>query len=268
MYLPKVLLSHPYPNVSSWWCFTSTATAKYMYSGYSFEYMATLPKPRSECTRNDVEKRYISVPKVSEHTNYMTLVKSGVGKVGVLYGAEIDCIDGRKDPNNKLKRYVELKTSTEVRHPGQNRNFETKLLKAWLQSFLGGVPKIIYGFRNSDMRLVSIQEYETAKVPLIVRKSHDSKLNPCWTASDVIGFYARLLQWLKDKVQEGETYKLVYEARGTHLSLRRATLDYSGRTFGFLADEFVDWQETLWRETLWNERQNAEENLSYPGYGT
>jgi len=66
---------------------------------------------------------------------------------------------------------VELKTSAEIRSDSDVVKFERKLHKFWIQSFLLGVPKVIVGFRSNDAegRLLRIQEFETTKIPAMVR---------------------------------------------------------------------------------------------------
>ncbi len=49
-------------------------------------------------------------------------------------------------------------------------NFERKLLKFWIQSFLLGVPKIIVGFRSRDGLLQRLDEIETASIPATVQR--------------------------------------------------------------------------------------------------
>jgi hypothetical protein len=84
---------------------------------------------------------------------------------------------------------VELKTSAEIRGPGDLEAFHRKLMKYWIQSFLLGVPKIIVGFRTRDGVLVDIQEIETHKIPETV----NSGPNPSWNADMCVNFAAAFL---------------------------------------------------------------------------
>lgn len=61
--------------------------------------------------------------------------------------------------------WVELKTSAEIRDERGMNNFERKLMKFWIQSFLLGVPKIIVGFRSQGGILTKLEEIQTAKIP-------------------------------------------------------------------------------------------------------
>ena len=49
-------------------------------------------------------------------------------------------------------------------------NFERKLMKFWIQSFLLGVPKIIVGFRSRDGRLLKLEEIDTVSIPDTAKK--------------------------------------------------------------------------------------------------
>jgi len=44
-------------------------------------------------------------------------------------------------------------------------NFERKLMKFWIQSFLLGVPKIIVGFRTQGGILSKLEEIKTVTIP-------------------------------------------------------------------------------------------------------
>lgn len=76
-------------------------------------------------------------------------------------------------PTDRSQRtnWVELKTSAEIRTQKDEFRFERKLHKFWIQSFLLGVPRIIVGFRSNDAegRLLRVQEFETTKIPAMVR---------------------------------------------------------------------------------------------------
>lgn len=66
--------------------------------------------------------------------------------------------------------WVELKTSADIRNDRDMVNFERKLMKFWIQSFLLGVPRIIVGFRTQDGFLKRIEELHTASLPSKVKQ--------------------------------------------------------------------------------------------------
>ena len=49
--------------------------------------------------------------------------------------------------------------------------------KVWLQSYLGGVPKIIFGFRNDEGIIKSFREYDTLKIPKFVNQETQNQKN-------------------------------------------------------------------------------------------
>lgn len=75
------------------------------------------------------------------------------------------------------------------RHRGDEQNFEKKLLKFWLQSFLLGVPHIIVGKRNPDGILESVERINTAHIPGMVKK----RGNNSWDGDMCIKFADRFL---------------------------------------------------------------------------
>lgn len=62
--------------------------------------------------------------------------------------------------------WVELKTSASIRDDRDMNNFERKLMKFWIQSFLLGVPKIIVGFRSQSGILEKLEEIKTESIPV------------------------------------------------------------------------------------------------------
>lgn len=68
-------------------------------------------------------------------------------------------------------------------------NFNRKLLKFWIQSFLLGVPRIIVGFRSPQGILTRVEEYETATLPDLVARSP----KPAWNGDMCVNFAAEFL---------------------------------------------------------------------------
>jgi hypothetical protein len=56
-------------------------------------------------------------------------------------------------------------------------NFNRKLMKYWIQSFLLGVPRIVVGFRTRDGILVEAKDIETHRIPEIVNSACDQEEN-------------------------------------------------------------------------------------------
>lgn len=83
-----------------------------------------------------------------------------------------------------------MKTSVTPRHRGDEQNFEKKLLKFWLQSFLLGVPHIIVGKRSPDGILQSVERINTAQIPGMVKRGG----NNSWDGDMCINFANQILQ--------------------------------------------------------------------------
>lgn len=75
---------------------------------------------------------------------------------------------------------MELKTSAEFRNDRDKDNFDRKLMKYWIQSFLLGVPKVIVGFRSRDGILTRIEELDVASMPgTVARRGRQWDGNVC-----------------------------------------------------------------------------------------
>jgi RAT1-interacting protein len=98
--------------------------------------------------------------------------------------------DIKPDDKNLPINWVELKTSAEINNERDQIKFERKLMKFWIQSFLLGVPKIIVGFRTADGILVRLEEFDTQKVPDMVK----SRGRNLWDGNTCINFAANFLE--------------------------------------------------------------------------
>ena len=87
-------------------------------------------------------------------------------------------------------RWVELKTSAEIRNDRDLVKYERKLLKFWAQSFLLGVPKIIVGFRDQSGIVHRMEEVETYTIPSKVKKLGRAT----WDGNICINFAAAFLE--------------------------------------------------------------------------
>ncbi|RAL58495.1 hypothetical protein DID88_005199 [Monilinia fructigena] len=115
----------------------------------NFETLCLMPTPWPETSRDYIENRVDEA--VNNHAQYCSVVKTKIGGNCLVIGGEVDGIyKGSKSEDGKSTEWVELKTSVTPRHRGDEQNFEKKLLKFWLQSFLLGVPHIIVGKRSPD----------------------------------------------------------------------------------------------------------------------
>ncbi len=119
--------------------------------------------------------------------------------------------------------WVELKTSADIRSDRDLDNFERKLMKYWIQSFLLGVPKIIVGFRSRDGVLVKIQELETHAIPQTIQKRGRAG----WDGNACINFASAFLD-CESHPQSGQEARwivdLLYRAEADH-QRRRSLAD-------------------------------------------
>ncbi len=123
---------------------------------------------------------------VSNKAQYCSVVRTGIGKTVLCLGGEVDASrppsltralqdkllrmkslvwDSKPPHQGAPIKWVELKTSVDFRNDRDMDNFEKKLMKFWIQSFLLGVPNIIVGFRSREGRLLRLEEIETANIP-------------------------------------------------------------------------------------------------------
>jgi len=155
--------------------------------GYKFETLCLLPRPWDETPREYIENRENEI--VNNHAQYCSVVQTGIGSTTMVLGGEVDALWDSKPADGGPIKWVELKTSAEIRHDGDLMNLERKLMKFWIQSFLLGVPKIIVGFRTQDGFLKRIEEMDTASIPGTVKRRGKGT----WDGNMCINFAAGLL---------------------------------------------------------------------------
>lgn len=225
------------------------------YSGYKFETVATLPKPWNEVSRNAIDNRLKKT--VNNYEQYVSVVKTGIGNVNILLAGEVDCIWDYIPENNKniSSHYVELKTSKIIEHPGQVKTFEKKLFRTWAQCFLLGVRKIIYGFRDDNLILKSVEIFKTDEIPLLIKDNPLNQQNPNQNSQKIVcmnalKWYGAVVEWINEVIpKDDETtgWKLHYDSGSSSLSLMELSHEENKklRNGGILNDEFRNWRQSL-----------------------
>ncbi|KAK9475012.1 RAI1 like PD-XK nuclease-domain-containing protein [Dipodascopsis tothii] len=223
------------------------------YWGYKFEALATLPGTWHETPRAVIEGRRAAT--VSNIPQYCSVVKTGVGEVRMLLAGEVDAVwdykpdnsdvhDGddehvRIEYDSPLDHYAELKTNRTIGSDRDATAFESKLLKVWAQSFLLGVPRVVVGFRTDQGFLQTTEEFETQKIPSMVKKSKFYVPGTTWDGQDAISFFAAAVDWLRESIpDDGDVYKIRYMPRSDFLEIARTD------TASFLHPDFVAWRRS------------------------
>ncbi|KAJ2902998.1 Dhp1-interacting protein Din1 [Zalerion maritima] len=213
---------------------------KMAFWGYKFETLSTMPATWGLTSREYIEGRDEHV--VSNKAQYCSIVRTGVGKPILCLGGEVDAIwDSRPMFAGEPINWVELKTSAEIR-PGNDRdmqNFERKLLKYWIQSFLLGVPKIMVGFRSKRGILTGIEEIQTATIPATAQRP-GSKAG--WDGNVCINFAAGFMEWLQRTINDDGVWRIRRRAGEQRIEVSRVEATGHGR---ILSDEFINWRIKL-----------------------
>ncbi|SCU95569.1 LADA_0G16292g1_1 [Lachancea dasiensis] len=220
------------------------------YSGYKFESLATVSKPLPHVSRSSLEKRPRKI--CSNGDQYITVVRSGVGSCKLVLGAEVDCVfDFSEDSSDNLKHYAELKCTKNVSSFADARRFERKLFKTWLQCFLIGINRIIYGFRDENFLLKSVEEFSTQEIPLLLKNNNAQLSNACIEA---VRWYGALTEWLMTAIPREEStesvraYRLSFENNHLKLSgIEPGHAEYAELVEGveILSPEFRAWRKEL-----------------------
>ncbi|KAI0866023.1 RAI1 like PD-XK nuclease-domain-containing protein [Xylaria cubensis] len=207
------------------------------YWGYKFEALSCLPKPWGEMSREFIENRDELV--VSNKAQYCSVVRTGIGKTVLCLGGEVDAIWDSKPPQKGLPiNWVELKTSAEIRDQRGMKNFERKLMKFWIQSFLLGVPKIIVGFRSQSGILTKIEEIQTISIPETAAKRGVRS----WDANTCINFANAFLDWLRNTINDQGVWRI---SRRPHSSTIEVFKVHEVGHGSIISEEFINWRIKL-----------------------
>ena len=167
--------------------------------GYKFEQFMCADEDGLD---TDVNRRPANPEPVVESEEFCCVYRTRLGPHSIVFGAEMDAIQPRSDGevigdketiDLNEDTFVELKTSRNIEHEGQERSFcRFKLLKWWCQSFLVGIPEVICGFRDDDGLVHTITQFDMKD---IVRKGSEYwKPNVCMAfLSDLLGHISRVM---------------------------------------------------------------------------
>ncbi|SCU87968.1 LANO_0D00672g1_1 [Lachancea nothofagi CBS 11611] len=244
LFIKEVSQAHPPPSNSD------SMEYRSYYSGYKFETLSTISKPLAQVSRSSLEKRHKKI--CNNGDQYITVVRSGVGSCKLVLGAEVDCVfDFCEDSTDNLKHYAELKCTKGVSTIADARRFERKVFKTWLQCFLIGINRIIYGFRDDNFLLKSVEEYSTQEIPLLLKNNNPQLTNACM---DAVRWYGALTEWLLATIPREESteylkaYRLSFENNHLKLSeIEEGHEEYPELLDGenVLSHEFRAWRKEL-----------------------
>ncbi|CZR59130.1 related to RAI1-nuclear protein that binds to and stabilizes the exoribonuclease Rat1p, require [Phialocephala subalpina] len=204
--------------------------------GYKFETLCLLPNTWDETPREYIENRESEI--VSNHAQYCSVVRTGIGNSVLVIGGEVDAIWDSKPVDGKPINWVELKTSADIRNDRDMITLERKLMKFWIQSFLLGVPKIIVGFRTPDGILKRVEEMDTASIPGTVKRCGKGT----WDGNMCINFAAALLDFIKASITGDGVWRIRRQERSSTIDIFRVEETGHGE---ILSDEFIDWRIKL-----------------------
>ena len=225
------------------------------YTGYKFETLTTLDKPVQLVSRDELTKRPRRT--VENGDEFVTVVRTGIGSCKMILGGEVDCVFDFLDEDDKtdsLSHYMELKCTQAIYNFRDTTFFQKKLFKTWLQCFLIGIPRIVYGFRDSNYDLVCIEEFLTTEVPNLLGHS-DPRTK--WQCTDAMKWFGKLIEWLMgillpnngdNDTHQIKPYRLTF--KGTHLMLTELSPsdpEYDSIVNGeaVLTRQFVGWRKSL-----------------------
>ncbi|KAI0457993.1 RAI1 like PD-XK nuclease-domain-containing protein [Xylaria acuta] len=220
------------------------------YWGYKFETLCCLPRPWGEVSREFIENRNELV--VSNKAQYCSVVRTGIGKSVLCLGGEVDAIishrntdpvvyqvwDSKPSQKGAPTNWVELKTSAEIRDERGMNNFERKLMKFWIQSFLLGVPKIIVGFRSQSGILTKLEEIQTISIPETAAKRGVRS----WNANTCINFANAFLDWLRNTINDQGVWRISRQPRSSTIEIVKV---YEVGHGSILSEEFINWRIKL-----------------------
>ncbi|XP_066282569.1 decapping and exoribonuclease protein-like [Branchiostoma lanceolatum] len=192
------------------------------YWGHKMEQYLTADKARGEPNTDAM---------VDLNEAFYTVVTSRLNAHSLLFSAEVDA----RLPDDTLPppaRYVEIKTNKTPCTQNEERNFYRKLQTCWVQSYLVGVPEIVFGFRDNKGVVRSVESFRTRDIPGKVEYGSD------WKASVCMNFCDNFLSFVKRCATEDDA-RVVYlfqpDAQGVTCEVHRGR----GSPHTFLPDWYI-----------------------------
>ena len=135
----------------------------------------------------------------SVYSSYV-IVKSNIGKNRCLLGCEVDCVEN----DGSQKFYMEIKTCLEGK-------LQKKISLGWLQAFLAGNERIVYGLRNRCGYITDIKKENVSTLP--------SKYRLHWSGSAMMGLISSVLNKLRTVLPDGYRGVLRYDGYSSNILL-------------------------------------------------
>lgn len=158
------------------------------YYGYSFESYCTTSK-RDFDARPGGDDPWDGT--VNTNVQWCNIVKTRLGaSERMIIGGEVDCVDA-----SNTSRLIELKTSMQLSSPNSIINFERKLCKFYMQSFLLGVDEVYVGFRDARGIVRDWHEFKTLEMPRCVRGKEWE-----WDPHRCLQTFADVLAWMREEI--------------------------------------------------------------------
>ena len=109
------------------------------------------------------------------------------------------------------------------------KSFARNSYKGWLQAYLLGNQRVVFGLRNDDFILEHVKDEKVAEIP----RKYESIGN--WKGCDMLGFLHSVLQKIQETVPEGSTCTIKYDGR----QMYHITVEKENEVF--LIDEFKEY---------------------------
>ena len=143
-----------------------------------------------------------------------------------------------------MPHYVELKTSKVIEAPGQAVNFEKKLFRTWAQSFLIGIRKIVYGFRDDNLILRNVEIYNTEEIPIMLKDTIN--VNSKIVCMNALKWYGAVIEWINNEIPKDtdKLWSLTYDPGSKSFSIVELIQDSELRN-SVITEEFKEWRSSL-----------------------
>ncbi|SMN18040.1 similar to Saccharomyces cerevisiae YGL246C RAI1 Nuclear protein with decapping endonuclease activity targeted toward mRNAs with unmethylated 7-methylguanosine cap structures [Maudiozyma saulgeensis] len=219
------------------------------YTNYKFKALSTISQPLPLESREVLEKRHRKL--CNNGDKYVSVTKTGVGKVKLILSTDIDCIfDFKEESKDNLKHYTQLVCNPTVNTISESHKFENGMFRIWLKCFLAGIPRIICGFKDDSYVLKTVEEFATNEIPVLLKENNPEVGSKCL---DAIKWYGLFTEWLLKIIPHSDTkeikpFKLILA--DNHLKLHEIeTNDSEFENYvqgeGILSSEFKEWRNSL-----------------------
>ncbi|XP_005103905.1 decapping and exoribonuclease protein-like [Aplysia californica] len=183
---------------------------------------------------------------IKANERFYSVVRFQLGQHSLVCRGQVDCEDPSREEGNRYAQLRIIKLREDKK--GKVNFLRYKLLRAWAQGVLEGVPVFVYGFyseeNNVKAMVKSVRSYEVKDMP---QMAHHPDVAGPWKPHVCWNFLEAFLDFVKANITE-DSENWVYECRRKPREDIAFERKRNSEELNYLPDWFTNWG--AWEDTV------------------